>query len=44
MAFHDVEEMELFTLEFIKNLYLAYARLREEDPVHQVGFPDGQLG
>ncbi|ANU26295.1 hypothetical protein I858_004515 [Planococcus versutus] len=43
MAFHDADEMELFTLEFTKNLYSTYTRLREEDPVHQVRFPDGKL-
>lgn len=34
----------LFTKEFTKNPYPAYARLRETDPVHRITLPDGQSG
>lgn len=35
---------QLFSPEFTKNPYPAYARLQQQDPLHQVRFPDGQLG
>ncbi|MBT2582890.1 cytochrome P450 [Planococcus sp. ISL-109] len=44
MDLHDNREPQLFSPEFTKNPYPAYARLREEDPVHQARFPDGQKG
>ncbi|MGX7596768.1 cytochrome P450 family protein [Planococcus plakortidis] len=44
MDLHDKDETKLFSPEFTRNPYPAYGRLREEDPVHQVRFPDGQLG
>lgn len=34
----------LFTEQFTQNPYPAYSKLREEDPVHAVRFPDGQSG
>lgn len=43
MNLHDKDETKLFSPEFTRNPYPAYERLREEDPVHQVRFPDGQL-
>ncbi len=44
MELHNDREAKLFSPEFTKNPYPTYARLREEDPIHQVRFPDGQLG
>lgn len=44
MNLHDNREPQLFSAEFTKNPYPTYAQLREEDPVHQVRFPDGQNG
>ncbi|MGM0898529.1 MAG: cytochrome P450 family protein [Bacillota bacterium] len=44
MDLHDNRAPQLFSPEFTKNPYPTYARLREEDPVHQVRFPDGQNG
>lgn len=38
------EEPSLFSKEFTRNPYPAYAKLRGQDPVHQVRFPDGQRG
>ena len=34
----------LFTEQFTQNPYPVYSKLREEDPVHAVRFPDGQSG
>lgn len=34
----------LFSDEFVKNPYPAYAKLRKTDPVYKTRFPDGQLG
>lgn len=34
----------LFSEQFTQNPYPVYDKLRETDPVHQVRFPDGQLG
>lgn len=44
MNLHDNQQAKLFSPEFTQNPYPAYARLREEDPVHSVRFPDGQNG
>ncbi|NHM31954.1 cytochrome P450 family protein [Neobacillus terrae] len=35
-------QTELFTKNFTQNPYLAYAKLRENDPVYKMMFPDGQ--
>ena len=40
----DADDNGLFSRNFIRNPYPAYAKLRKLDPVHQVRFPDGQLG
>lgn len=34
----------LFTPDFTQNPYPVYARLREEEPIAQLMFPDGQFG
>lgn len=44
MNLPDNRQAKLFSPEFTKNPYPAYSRLREEDPVHHVRFPDGQNG
>ncbi|MDN7247356.1 cytochrome P450 family protein [Planococcus shenhongbingii] len=44
MNMHSSGEAGLFTEGFIQNPYPTYEKLRKEDPVHRVRFPDGQLG
>ncbi|MGK7379564.1 cytochrome P450 family protein [Planococcus sp. 1R117A] len=44
MNMHNSGEAGLFTEGFIQNPYPIYEKLRKEDPVHRVRFPDGQLG
>lgn len=34
----------LFTPEFVQNPYPVYARMREEEPIAKLMFPDGQFG
>ncbi|WP_142828713.1 cytochrome P450 family protein [Planococcus soli] len=34
----------LFTEQFTQNPYPTYSKMREEDPIHAVRFPDGQSG
>ncbi|ANU11657.1 cytochrome P450 [Planococcus antarcticus DSM 14505] len=34
----------LFTEQFTQNPYPIYSKMREEDPIHAVRFPDGQNG
>ncbi|TWT11136.1 cytochrome P450 [Planomicrobium sp. CPCC 101079] len=38
------EKPALFSPGFLQNPYPTYSDLRETDPIHQVRFPDGQLG
>ncbi|TWT24262.1 cytochrome P450 [Planomicrobium sp. CPCC 101110] len=38
------EKPALFSKGFLENPYPIYSGLREMDPIHQVRFPDGQLG
>ncbi|MDN7243432.1 cytochrome P450 [Planococcus sp. N028] len=44
MKSSNSENPALFSKGFLQNPYPAYSQLREMDPVHQVRFPDGQLG
>lgn len=37
-------QFQLFSKEFTKNPYPAYAKMRKDEPVHKMRFPDGQLG
>ncbi len=37
-------QFQLFSKEFTKNPYPAYAKMRKDEPVQKMRFPDGQLG
>ncbi|MGI2329453.1 cytochrome P450 family protein [Planococcus sp. YIM B11945] len=44
MNMSNSNEPALFSRGFTQNPYPAYDKLRGQDPIHQVRFPDGQLG
>lgn len=44
MTSEQTGDYGLFTDRFTQNPYPAYEKLRKEDPVHAVRFPDGQQG
>ncbi|GGO01639.1 cytochrome P450 family protein [Saccharibacillus kuerlensis] len=44
MSANESPKNALFTREFSQNPYPVYARLREEEPIAKLMFPDGQFG